>query len=299
MSKNIEHDGVHDPYGLRPARQEREEDRTISVAEGFKDITSGLWQTVTGEGWCWGSNFLDWAYKPSETLEERGVICHEHARLDAALLRALDIPARVAIGANQFWLQPPSGNGHWFNMSTTAGRTEYRKRGSLQEGFGTGPRPPFFPVADRPLIHEDWNMKNKCLWRERHPYTETYRGTTSGLEQAVEDLEHFERTGDSPHSPPTPSNIDSYYLIYYSDVTINLFNVEDQRILDVRFPFISESETHTLMDHRAYWTNHPECVNRTWEEEVTKPPVKGKERWFHIEFDLTSLLDLTGRETEK
>jgi len=281
VSKNIEHDGV---YGAGPR-----EDRILRVREEFKDITSGIWQTVTGEGWCWGRSFLDWGFKPHETLFERGVICAEHAWLDVALLRALGIPARAAIGANQFWLQSPSGEGHWFNMSTTAGRTGYRERGTLAMGFGTGPWPDFFSVSIKPLIHEDWNSKNRLMWRERHPWREVYEGTPSGLEQAVKDLEHFKLTGEAPHRIPPPPNLPSQYLIHYSDLTINLFNIGDQRSLDVRFPFISESETHTYAGHEAYWTNHPECVTRTWIEEVTNPPVEGKERWFHIEFDLTSL----------
>lgn len=41
----------------------------------------------------------------------------------------------------------------------------------------------------------------------------------------------------------------------------------------------------------AHWTNHPECVSRTWIEENPNPPATGAERWCHIQFDLTSLLD--------
>ncbi len=297
VSKNIEHDGIYASGAGAGPRADPEEDRIISVNENFKDITSGIWQGVTGEGWCWGHNFYDWAYKSSETLAERGAICAEHAWLDVALLRALGIPARAILGANQFWFQPPSGEGRWFIMSTTAGRTGYRERGSLEGGFGIGfgtdchPWPDFFPVADRPLLHEDWQMKNKCMWRERHPYVELYEETSSGFEQAIGDLEHFKLTGNSIHRTPLSPNINFNYLMYYADITINLFNIGDQRILDVRFPFVSESKTHTYAGHEAYWTNHPECVTRTWIEEVTNPPVEGRERWFHIEFNLTSLLD--------
>ncbi|GAG63149.1 unnamed protein product, partial [marine sediment metagenome] len=212
MSKNIEHDGIYASGAGSGPGPEPEEDRIISVNENFKDVTSGIWQTVTGEGWCWGRNFYDWAYKPSETLVERGVICVEQAWLDVALLRALGIPARAAIGANQFWIQSPSGEGYWFNMSTTAGRTGYRERGSLEEGFGTGSWPNFFPVANRPLLHEDWDMENRCMWRERHPYRELYEGTPLGFEQAITDLEQFKLSGNSPHQTPLPRNLDSYYL---------------------------------------------------------------------------------------
>lgn len=278
MSKNIEHDGVYSgPGGLN---------------QPYRDVTSGIWQTISGEGWSWGHNFYDWCYKPSETLIERGVICAEHAWLDTALLRALNIPARGAIGSMQFWVQNQSGNGFWISMSTTAGRTWYREHGELGVGFGTSPFPSFYPVLSRPLLHEDWYTENKCMWRERHPWGESYEGTPSGFEQAVADLEYFGLTGEAPHGSPPPPGED-FYHIHYRDVTINLFNIGDQRILDVRFPLVSESENHVPIDQHAYWTNHPECVVRTWIEEITNPPVKGKERWFHIEFNLTSLLDDT------
>jgi len=47
------------------------------------------------------------------------------------------------------------------------------------------------------------------------------------------------------------------------------------------------------MENEAYWTNHPECVTRTWVEEITNPPVEGVQRWYHIEFDLAELLPPT------
>ncbi len=63
-----------------------------------------------------------------------------------------------------------------------------------------------------------------------------------------------------------------------------------QRTLDVRFPMVMDSTNHTATGDEAYWTDHPECVTRTWVEEITNPPAEGTERWFHIEFDLTSML---------
>ena len=57
----------------------------------------------------------------------------------------------------------------------------------------------------------------------------------------------------------------------------------------MRFPIVMDSAFHRDMDQYAYWTNHPECVKRTWIETVTNPPVEGTQRWFHVEFDLTSL----------
>ena len=83
------------------------------------------------------------------------------------------------------------------------------------------------------------------------------------------------------------------YRINPSDITINLYNVGSQGILDVRFPMIMESDEHHDMEHQTYWTNHPDCVRRAWVEEITNPPVEGVQRWCHIEFDLAKLLPPT------
>jgi hypothetical protein len=80
------------------------------------------------------------------------------------------------------------------------------------------------------------------------------------------------------------------YEIDYSDVTINLLTMEGQRTLDVRFPLATAILDDAPKTENAYWTNHPECVLRTWIEEIRNPPTEGAERWFHIEFDVEKLL---------
>ena len=214
----------------------------------------------------------------------------EHSWLAAALPRALGIPAWAAVGSNQIWIQRPSGEGMWVGFSTTGGRTAYRKEGRLGPGFGGMPWPTFYSVLSRPVLHEDWSMKSPCMWREHHPWQETYEGMPSGLERALAALERFRETGDAPRGDPPQRGARERYFIHYSDVTINLYNIGGQRTLDVRFPIVSDSEAQTFTGHVAYWTNHPECVVRTWIEEIENPPVEGVERWFHIEFDLTALL---------
>lgn len=297
VSHNIEHDGVYSAKDPRRHRMviEGNHGRIIPTEDDYNDVTSGIWQTVTDEGWCWGRSFYDWGFKPAETLRERGVICVEQAWLCCALLRAMNVPARSSVGANQFWAQRRRGKGQWVFMSTTGGRTGYRTRGSLKEGFG-GPRAQVFqPVSSRPVLHEDWSVENKCLWREIHPFQERY----DHFEQALEDLEQFESTGEASRAPRVRFPLRTNYLIHYSDLTINLYNMGRQRTLDVRFPIISDSEVFTPTGHKAHWTNHPECVRRTWVEEITNPPVPGKERWFHVEFDLTSLIDGRGTRAAK
>lgn len=278
MSRNIEHNSVLD-----------------EIAGGMdnpstRDVTSGIWQTISGQGWCWGRNFYDWAYTPPELLAEGGGICVEHSWLAAALLRALGIPARAAVGSNQIWVQLPSGEGWWAGFSTTQGRAAYRARGRLGPGFGGLNWPVFYSVLPRPVLHEDWFMENPGMWRERHPWQESYQGTPEGLARAVAALEDFSETGEAPRGDSPNTRGREYYFIHYSDVTINLYNVGDQRVLDVRFPIVSDSPVQTFTGELAYWTNHPECVVRTWIEEIENPPAEGVERWFHIEFDLTPLL---------
>ena len=285
VSEHIEHDGIFS-YNAPPSP-----DRTASLNEDFTDVTSGIYQTITAEGWSWGKNFYDWAYKPTELIQVEGGICVEHSWLDSALLRALDIPARAAIGSNQFWVQPAEGMGFWAAMSTTAGRSGFRENGNIDQGIG-GPEPHYFSVLSRPLLHEDWDWERPGLWREVHPYQEMYADTGDGLALALAHLGEFAVTGESAAAPPIEPPVEGYYLIHYSDITLNLFNIGDQRTLNVRFPFISESPSHNRTGNETYWTNHPECVVETRTEEITNPPAMGTEKWFIIQFDLTSLVDV-------
>ncbi|MCK4342639.1 MAG: hypothetical protein KAY37_13055 [Phycisphaerae bacterium] len=278
VSKHIDHDGVFSdfPGGL---------------FQPYRDVTSGIYQTISDEGWCWGRSFQDWQYRPSEALVVESAICVEHSALDSALLRALNIPARGASGSCEFWVQPPAGEGTWLNMSTSGGRTGYREHGLLGNGFADGGPPSCYPVTPRPVIHEDWNANNKMLWREKHPWGESYPGNSDGLAQALADLDQFALTGEAPHGSGSPPGGDRYQ-IHYSDVTLNLFNITPQRWLDVRFPQASPSATHIPLEHVKYWTNPPECVMDNWVEVITNPPALGQEIWCHIEFDLASLLGL-------
>jgi len=170
-------------------------------------------------------------------------------------------------------------------------------------------------VLSRPILHEDWNAQNKGLWRERHPWSESYEGTQAGYHQATADLAQFAATGEAPRTKPPRAGREQEqrdlavqrqrrkqqpadrYQIRYSDVTINLFNIGDQRTLDVRFPMVTDSTSKSIKADNTYWTNHPECVRRTWVERITNPPVEGTERWFHIVFDLTALIGESNRRT--
>ena len=280
ICKNIEYDGVFigKPGGLN---------------QPYRDVTSGIWQTISGsmggDGWGWGNNFSDWAYKPEELLEVRCGICVEHARLGTALLRALNIPARATSGSLEFWAQDENGSGAWFGMSTSAGRTSYRENGMLGPGFATRGLE-MYPVTEKHMQHEDWNALRRGLWRESHPWKENYPGTSEGFSQALTDLKKFASTGNAPRGEHVEPGSDRY-SIDYRDITLNLCDFQKQRTLVVRFPTYPEPGVNHSIQTDFYWTNCPECVKRTWIEEVRNPPVEGKERWFCIEFDLSPLFE--------
>ena len=257
------------------------------------DATSGSWQTISGEAWSWGHNFTDWLYTATEILEQRRGICIEHSRLPAAILRALNIPARPVVGyGTQYWVQLPSGEGYWAYMSTVKGRSAYRMKGDIWAGFREtrAGEHKIWRVDQHPPVHSDWCTKNKCAWRETHPWSNRYKNSSSGYNQAVADLQLFEETGNLPRRPSVSSG--SCYTLDYADFTLNLTNIGSQKIFRTRFPIIIDTEyTHHLT--QAYWTDHPECVTQTWIEEINNLPVPDTWRWFYIEFNLTNL---TGRK---
>ncbi|MGB2982366.1 MAG: carboxypeptidase regulatory-like domain-containing protein, partial [Candidatus Bipolaricaulia bacterium] len=152
ISAEINHDAV---YGNR---------------QPYLDVTSGIWQTIQPGGWCWGKNFYDWGYRPAELLEEAVGICVEHSWLGAAVLRALNIPARARVGSAQFWVQDEDGIGAWYGFSTNAGSNTYRETGYLGAGFGGSALPTFFSATSEPFLQEDWDWAEPGVWRELHPW---------------------------------------------------------------------------------------------------------------------------------
>lgn len=281
VSQHIDHDGVFDEGGLE---------------NPFTDITSGIWQTLgasrgNDSAWCFGRSFVDWAYSPAELLAVRSGICVEHAMLVTALLRALNIPARPFSGSMEFYAQTDAEHGAWVAMSTTSGRTLYREQGRLEsiDAFARG-RLTSFPVTPGPMSHEDWDWATPGLWRETHPWGERYEATAAGLDQATADLENFASTGDAPR--PAPTEPGPAYQIHYRHITLRLYDMMDEHMVDVRFPLVPENGEQSSMDVHRYWTNHPECVVRTYIESVPcEDAVEGSERWYHIVFNVSTLLD--------
>ncbi|MBN1355804.1 carboxypeptidase regulatory-like domain-containing protein [bacterium] len=259
----------------------------------FTDTTNGAWQTVEGTGWCWGLNFTDWLYKPSEMLQNESGICIEHSRFVTALVRALGIPARPVMSySSQFWVQLPTGEGYWAGMCTNSGRSQYRISGDMTSHYGnvTPMNAYLVPIDSGPIIHSDWITDRKCRFREVHPWTEDYESSPEGLDLARSDMEQFGQTGEPPAAPPGPAPTEDRYSILYSDITLDFANIGNQRMLVMRFPMAVESDAITDLDETAYWTNYPSCVTGTWIDEQTNPPVVETLRWFCIQFDLSAVL---------
>ena len=295
--RNVEFDTTYDTDGR-------------NRVTNMTDVTSGKWQTISEAGWCWGHNFTDWLYKPSEAIDQRRGICIEHSRLATAVLRALGIPARpMKPYQAQFWVQMPSGEGHWAAMGTSGGRAALRDRGDPRAGFGqlSPANVHIFPADAGPIIHSDWRTDNKCLWREEHPWGAIYRGDAEGRKQALVDLASFAKTGSDPRraarherGPRDPRDLlqlpalpkDPRWSVAYSDFTLNLSNIGDQRIVHVRFPFpIATKDIAFDPADRQHWTNRPEWVKRTWVSEEVGKQSGVKRLWFNIEFDLTPLFN--------
>ena len=296
LVRYIEHNSVYSPTNIGTNLHGGE--LQLQLRQAYRDVTSGRWQLLAQDGWGWGKSFYDWTYSNDEVLDTRGAICIELAWLAASLCRRLNIPARASVGSYEFWAQLDRDHGLWVHQSIAGGRAAFRKHGRVGEAFEGGPPEGSFSVLSRPILQEDWNAQHPGPFRERHPWTAWYEGSPAGYERALADLKHFAATGDAPLGTkpvrwpdPAAEPDPDRHIIFYSDVTINLFNMGEQRILDVRFPMGSEGGIITPTWNVLHWTNHPECVRRTWFEEIPNPPAEGAERWYHVEFDLTSLLE--------
>jgi transglutaminase-like putative cysteine protease len=272
ISVSINHDAV---YGNR---------------QPYLDVTSGIWQTIQPGGWCWGKNFYDWGYRPAELLEEQVGICVEHSWLGAALLRALNIPARARVGSAQFWVQNEGGNGAWYGFSTNGGSNTYRETGYLGAGFGDSVLPTFYSVTSTPFLAEDWDWAEPGIWRELHPWGETYTADEAGFARAKGDLDHYALTGEAARGTAKRRPGVDLYEINYSQITLSRWSLANQSVIDVRFPMPTESSATTDTGEWAYWTNHPECVIDTYVETIDNPPVPEVQRWRHIVFDVSVLL---------
>ena len=257
----------------------------------YLDVTSGIWQTIQPGGWCWGRNFYDWLYRPAELMAEGTGICIEHSWLSAALLRALNIPARARVGSAQFWVTTDDEGGAWFEITTNGGSNTYRETGRLGSGFGGSVLPLFYSATSEPFLHEDWDWIEPGLWRERHPWGEVYPDTDEGLAQAMNDLQTYTQTGTAPEGQIRRRPGSESVEIHYSQITLSRLSLPNQEVIDVRFPAPTESYATQDTGAWSYWTNHPECVIETYEETLDGLPSGETQTWRHIVFDVSSLID--------
>ena len=249
------------------------------------DVTCGNWQTVNGG---WGKNFANWCYLPQEVIEQKRAICIEYERLTATLLRALNIPARPAPlkahPVTQWWVQLPDGSGYWTNMETSRGHIEYEK-GNTYAGFPSRPDNLiafWWPNSDAP-IHNNWELKNPCLWRE---ITEGGRAslehTSNGLSRARMLLEEFKQTGRIKYKGPPVKPGQLSYEVYTRGFQVDLSTIGEQGRIKIYFPLFINNEYNATIDY-AFWTNHPEWVERTWIEILANEKTVESLPLFYIE----------------
>ena len=256
----------------------------------YLDVTSGIWQTIQPGGWCWGRSFYDWLYRPAELMAEGTGICIEHSWLSAAMLRALNIPARARVGSAQFWVFTSGAEGAWFEIATNGGSNTYRQTGRLGSGFGGSTLPVFYSATSEPFLHEDWDWSEAGLWRERHPWGEVYPATDEGLAQAIQDLGTFAQTGTAPEGQIRRRPGTESVEVHYSQIMLSRLSLANQPVIDVRFPAPTESSATHDTGEWSYWTNHPECVVDVYEETLTGLPSGEAQTWRHIVFDVSSLI---------
>ena len=257
-----------------------------------EDVTCGGWQTTYGG---WGHGFAEWCYTAKEVLQERRAICIEYERLCTALLRAEGIPARPAPlrahPVTQWWVQLPDGSGYWANMETSVGHTIYKEKGDLWAKFPSQPESDiaFHAInADAP-IHMDWNTENPCLWLEDYGERRIYQHDIEGLEAAERDTQIFAKQGKIPQKPGAPRRLSTpHYELYSRGFMIDLANIGEQKIIEVKFPLFPQNEYRDLLQE-IHWTNHPEWVTHT--EVVTeKDDQTGEElSYYKIIFNLARL----------
>lgn len=260
------------------------------------DPTCGQWQTTFG---AWGQDYDGWCYKPSQVLTVRRGTSIEHARLAAALLRALGIPARPAcLGNNwvcQWWVQLSAG-GFWSNIDTALGRETYRRTGKLDPKLPVvgDERIALWGFDERAPIHMTWDAKQPCLWLEDYGQEAPFPHGLKGKAGADRMMASFAERGFLPGvgpipAQPLPRRKAPYYLISTRGVVINLASLGPQRSLTLRFPVFVNNQVRATLDVK-HWTNHPEWikpegVRREREEEIIKVTGDSIE-WFCLDFEL-------------
>lgn len=244
----------------------------------------------------WAKNLEDWYFTAEEGIQRKRAICLDHERILAALLRGLNIPARVtpvqAHPTTQFWLQLPDGSGYWGNMEASRGGGWYTTdHNNLSSGSPMG-----FPSRFETEIklipidggttpaHHHVDLNNETYFQETMQYA--YYSLDEEGRNAIKDavLQFKERgsangMGDfDVMNPGTVTCTEPYYKAYIFGSTIQLTNLGTQRIINVKWPLSNYSPWHRLCNINIdsnefmksnlveyasgrlaeYYTNHPE-----------------------------------------
>lgn len=274
------------------------------------DITTGEWQFTNGG---WGHSAADWYYTARETLRERRGIRFENARLAAALLRALGIPARIAMApvpppsvrarpVTQWWVQLPDGNGFWANMETMSARLAYKTGemsgfGTLADYFGAFREDEigmWSPDAAS-LIDMDWWTERPAILRNWAGGPRPYPLTPAGLAEAQNELARFAATGVLTASGgplPVP-----HYWLYARGFHIDLTNAAAQSTFVISFPLPIETITYTQLISIAHWSDHPEWIKRVYTTSQHHPVTGQRLPWYVLELVRRADLSITQKLT--
>ncbi len=259
------------------------------------DPTGGEWEAMYGG---WSRSFGDWAAKPSEVLAQRRGTSRGCEALAAALLRALNVPARPATAQGrsvcQWWVQLPAGNGYWANMDTAGGRMEFLRNGNLTARFpAAGDHAvAFYSVDERAPVLASWDAAAPGLWLQIPGEEALYGSGDRGLKSAQTALAGFADKGVVPggsQRPPSlrPIKMDSGYQVASEGVVLNLTGLGAQQKLTFRFPVFVTNQYRETLDVKA-WTNHPEWVKATRrEKEQNKFTGEGTE-FFCVDFEFSA-----------
>ena len=252
------------------------------------DVTSAVWGTVAEGGWCWGKNHYSCALPPEQLLDYRSGMCQGQVWLAASIFRALGIPARATGGDLELWAQTPDGDAAWVEINFATARNDWRSNGSLGSGFAMDRMPVFAVDSPDPVLEGDWDAELGGLYREKHARLYWYEYSAEGLAEAEADLAHFEEAGERPE-PNSDSGALRSYVVLYQGLELDLGDMLEQRIIDVRFPDIGASTCMAPVGSWAGYSSCTDCVVDSWVEPRSSSMVSVT--WRHTELDISPLLD--------
>jgi len=258
------------------------------------DPTGGEWQLRLG---AWGRSLDDWCYKTTTVMAEKRASAPEFARLTAALLRALRIPARPAyVGDNwvcQWWVQLPSGNGYWANMSTSDGRDEYRRTGSLDARFPAvgDDQVSFAAVDERAPVPIRWQTDRPALWLQ-DPVTQIRtQHSEKGLEIAKRVMTAFPQEGRLPKAEQPPlvavQRVVVCNLLRTAGLVLDVASLGPQTQLTAKFAIPTTNQYHETLDV-THWTNRPGWVKGVRREREQNDLTRESLEWYCVDLEIAA-----------